>query len=86
MNKKLQKNCNKSHSYSLEVYNGRIKIKVDGYVMVTFNQLDFVGYYAYKDDSSLYGIEFYTKNTSIETNYKTKEVWLSVLKLLDENL
>lgn len=73
-------------TFELKIYNGRVKVYVDGYVMVTFNQIDFKGYYAFKDDSSLYGIDFYLKDTMIETAYKTKETWLSVLKLLDEKL
>ena len=69
--------------YRLTVLNGRYKIYVDNLPMVTFNQLDFKGFYAFKDDHSLYGIDFYLKDTVIETAYKTKEVWLGVLELLD---
>lgn len=77
----------KKHKYSLKIINGRVKVYIDGMVMVTFNQLDFKGYYAYKDDSSLHGIEFYLSNgVTIETNYKTKEVWTEILKLLDREL
>lgn len=71
---------------SLKVYNGRYKIYVDGLVMVSFNQLDFKGYYAFKDDHSLFGIDFYLKDTIIETAYKTREVWEDVLRLLDETI
>lgn len=70
----------------LKVLNGRVKIYVDGYVLVSFNQIDFKGYYAFKDDTSLYGIDIYLKDTMIETSYKTKEVWLAVLKIMDEKL
>lgn len=72
--------------YALTVFNGRYKIYIDGLVMVSFNQLDFKGFYAFKDDYSLYGIDFYLKDTVIETAYKTKEVWLGVLELLDKNI
>lgn len=71
---------------SLKVFNGRVKIYVDDYVMVSFNQIDFKGYYAFKDDTSLYGIDIYLKDTIIETSYKTKEVWLAVLRIMDEKL
>ena len=58
--------------------------------MATFNQIDYKGFYAFKDDEFLYGIDFYLLNIggplTIETSYKTKENWLGVLKLLDENL
>jgi len=76
----------KNSRYKLIVYNGRIKIYIDGFVYLSFNQIEFLGYYAFKDDTNLYGIDFYVKNTTIETAYKTKDVWLSILKLLDNNL
>lgn len=75
-----------SHKYKLVVYNGRVKIYIDDIVMVAFNQIDFKGFYAFKDDTSLYGIDFYLKDTTIETAYKTKTVWLDILKLLDKEL
>lgn len=69
--------------YKLSVINGRYKIYIDDLPMVSFNQIDFKGYYAFKDDHLLYWIDFYLKDTVIETTYKTKEVWMAVLKLLD---
>jgi len=52
--------------------------------MLSFNQIDFKGYYAFKDDHLLYGIDFYLAgNVTLETTYKTKEVWLGILTLLD---
>ena len=80
-----------NHTYDLKIYNGRIKVYVDGYVMFSFNQLDFKGYYAYKDDTLLYGIDIYLMNdkggsTTMEIYFKTKENWLNILKLLDKEL
>lgn len=72
--------------YRLDIYNGRVKIYIDDYVFLSFNQIDFKGYYAFKDDTKLYGIDFYLKDTIIETSYKTKEVWLDILQLLDKEL
>jgi hypothetical protein len=82
---------NKTHKYDLAIYNGRIKVYIDGYVAFTFNQIDFKGYYAYKDDTDLYGLDIYLMNekggaTTMEVYFKTKENWLNVLKLLDEKL
>jgi len=79
------------HTYKFITYNGRIKVYVDGYIMFTFNQLDFKGFYAYKDDVNLYGLDIYLMNdkggaTTMEVYFKTKENWLAVLKLLDENM
>lgn len=55
--------------------------------MVSFNQIDFKGYYAFKDDTKLYGIDIYlTNKVTIETSYKTKEVWTAILKLMDKEL
>ena len=81
----------KTHTYDFKIYNGRVKIYVDGYVMFTFNQIDFLGYYAYKDDTDLYGIDIYLLRegagaSTMEIYFKTKENWLNFLKLLDEKL
>lgn len=76
----------KKHKYTLSIINGRVKVYIDGLVMVTFDQLNFEGYYAFKSDSSLYGIDFYLKDTTIETSYKKKETWIEILKLLDREL
>jgi hypothetical protein len=78
-------------TYDFKIFNGRVKVYVDGYVMFTFNQIDFKGYYAYKDDTSLYGIDIYLMNekggaTTMEIYFKTRENWLGVLRLLDEKL
>ena len=75
-----------TQKFSLVVYNGRVKIYIDGTVFLSFNQIDFKGYYAFKDDTSLFGIDFYLKDTIIETSYKTKDVWLKVLELSDKEL
>jgi hypothetical protein len=82
---------NKEHTYDFKIYNGRVKIYVDGFVMFTFNQIDFLGYYAYKDDTDLYGIDIYllrekAGNATMEIYFKTKENWLNILKILDKNL
>lgn len=79
------------HEYSLKIYNGRVKVYVDGFVMFSFNQIDFAGYYAYKDDTDLYGLDIYlarekARQIQMEIYFKTKENWLGVLKLLDEKL
>lgn len=82
------------HTYDLKIFNGRIKVYVDGFVMFCFNQIDFKGYYAYKDDTSLYGIDIYLVESSggsggsatMEIYFKTKQNWLGVLGLLDKHL
>lgn len=79
------------HKYDLKIYNGRVKVYVDGYVMFTFNQIDFQGYYAYKDDTNLYGLDIYlirekASSSTMEIYFKTKENWLNILKLLDKHL
>lgn len=79
------------HKYDFKIFNGRVKIYVDDYVMFTFNQIDFLGYYSYKDDTDLYGIDIYllrekAGDSTMEIYFKTKENWLAILKLLDEKL
>lgn len=79
------------HKYEFKIYNGRIKVYVDGSVMFSFNQIDFLGYYAYKDDTNLYGLNIYLLRekagaSTMEIYFKTKDNWLAILKLLDENL
>jgi hypothetical protein len=81
----------KKHKRELKIYNGRVKVYVDGYVMFSFNQIDFAGYYAYKDDTSLYGLDVYLLRekagaSTMEVYFKTKENWLAILKLLDTHL
>lgn len=74
-------------TYKLEIYNGRVKVKIDGITFLSFNQIEFLGYYAFKDDTLLYGLDIYLKgNNIIETSYKTKETWLQILTLLDKEL
>ncbi len=75
------------HKYELKIYNGRIKVYIDGYVIVSFNQLEFLGYYNFKDDTDLYGCDIYMKGQNIiQVYFKTKPNWLSFIKLLDEHL
>lgn len=87
----MKKQLPKQHNCELKIYNGRVKVYVDGYVMFTFNQIDFKGYYSYKDDTDLYGIDIYLMNekggaTTMEIYFKTKEHWLNILALLDKHL
>lgn len=75
-----------SGRFKLTTFNGRFRIHVDGHVMLSFNQIDYKGHYAFKDDHLLYCIDFYLTSLPrpIETSYKTKEVWLGVLTLLNQ--
>ena len=87
----MKNNKTKQHKYDFKIYNGRVKVYIDSYVIFSFNQIDFAGYYAYKDCTELYGITIYMnreKAGAIEMDiyFKSKATWLSVLKLLDENL
>ena len=79
------------HTYELKIYNGRVKVYVDGFVMFSFNQIDFAGYYAYKDDTDLYGLDIYLNREKagpmqMEIYFKTKQNWMAILKLLDQHL
>lgn len=79
------------HQYAFKTWNGRVKVYIDGMLMLSFNQIDFKGLYAYKDDTNLYGLDLYLMNaeggaTTMEIAFKTKEVWLAVLALLDKNM
>lgn len=81
----------KQHSYDFKIYNGRVKVYVDGYVMFSFNQIDFAGYYSFKDCTDLYGITIYLNREKagpmeMDIYFKGKKNWLEILKLLDENL
>lgn len=87
----MKKQLKQKQEYTFKIYNGRVKFYIDGYVMFSFNQIDFLGYYAYKDDTNLYGLDIYLLRekagaSTMEIYFKTKENWLSILKLLDENL
>lgn len=69
--------------YSFKIYNGRVRLYVDGTLFFCFNQLDFMGLYAYKDDSDLYGLDIYLAETTMEIYFKTKAAWLKTLEILD---
>lgn len=79
-------NEERDNTYSFKTENGRVKVYVNDYVMFCFNQIDFKGYYAYKDDVNLFGLDIYMVDTTMEIYFKTKTNWLAVLKLLDENM
>jgi len=77
--------------FTFKIYNGRVKIYCDSFVMFSFNQIDFSGYYAFKDDSEILGITIYMNREGaspqeMDIYFKGKQNWLSVLSLLDENL
>lgn len=80
-----------NHKYELKIYNGRVKVYVDSYVMLSFNQIDFLGYYSFKDDTNLFGITLYFLRekagaSEMDVYFKTKQTWLDILRLLDEHL
>jgi hypothetical protein len=79
------------HNLQFKTQNGRVKIYVDGIVMFAFNQIDYAGHYAYKDDTNLYGLDIYLLRQGagqgqMEIYFKTKEHWLNIIKLLDDNM
>jgi hypothetical protein len=81
----------KQHEYTCKIYNGNVRIYVDGYTICAFNQLDYAGHYAYKDATNVYGLDIYLLREKagqgqMEIYFKTKSAWLAVLKLLDENM
>jgi hypothetical protein len=83
---------NKSKSkYDFKIFNGRVKIYYEGSVMFSFNQIDFLGYYFFKDDTKLYGctLHFLREGAGgheMDVYFKDKETWLAVNKLLDESI
>jgi hypothetical protein len=77
--------------YEFKIYNGRVKICYEGSVIFTFNQIDFLGYYFFKDDTNLYGMTLHflrekAGGHEMDVYFKSKETWLAVNKLLDENM
>lgn len=78
----------KEQEYSSKIYNGRVRLYVDGKLFFCFNQLDFRGLYAFKDDIDLYGLDIYLADnvggaTTMEIYFKTKTAWLKTLEILD---
>jgi hypothetical protein len=77
--------------FTFKIYNGRVKIYCNEYVIFTFNQIDFLSYYFFKDDSCIYGCTLHflrekSGHAEMDVYFKSKETWLAVNKLLDENL
>lgn len=65
-----------------------MRLYVEGTLFFCFNQLDFRGLYAYKDDTNLYGLDIYLMDkiggkTTMEIYFKTKEAWLKTLEIID---
>jgi hypothetical protein len=88
-----QKNVSEKvdNKYEFKTYNGRVKIYFNGSVIFTFNQIDFLAYYFFKDDVNLYGCTLYflregAGGHEMDVYFKDKETWLSVNRLLDENM
>lgn len=80
-----------NNKYEFKIYNGRVKICYQGCVMFTFNQIDFLSYYFFKDDTNLYGMTIHflrekAGHAEMDVYFKDKETWLAVNKLLDENM
>ena len=78
----------KAQEYTCKIYNGRVRIYISGRLFFCFNQLDFRGLYAYKDDTALYGLDIYLMDkiggeTTMEIYFKTKEAWLKTLDIMD---
>jgi len=74
--------------YTARIYNGRVRIYISGVLFFCFNQLDFRGLYAYKDDTSLYGMDIYLVDarggsTTMEIYFKTRAAWLRTLEVMD---
>jgi hypothetical protein len=81
----------KKHVYDFKIYNGRVKVYIDGLVMFSFNQIDFAGYYAFKDCTDLYGLTVYLNREKagpmeMDVYFKSKKTWKEILFLLDNNL
>jgi len=76
----------KPHTYTFKAYNGRCRVYIDGHLFFAFTQLEFVGLYAYKDDTNLYGLDLYLKTTTMEIYFKTREAWIAVMDLLEKSL
>jgi hypothetical protein len=77
--------------YAFKIYNGRVKIYINNYVIFSFNQIDFVGYYFFKDDTKLYGMTLHllrekAGHAEMDIYFKDKETWLAVNKILDTHL
>lgn len=78
----------KAAAYSSKIHNGRVRPYIEGRLFFCFNQLDFRGLYAYKDDTNLYGLDIYLADklggkTTMEVYFKTKDAWLTTLEILD---
>lgn len=72
--------------YTFELKEATVKIRINNSLVLSFNQLEYLGLYSYKDNRDWYGIDIYMKGTIIETYWNSKEKWLKILELLDKNL
>lgn len=62
-----------------------IRIYIDGFVHCLIQKKAFVGFSSYKQDG-IYYIEIWLKTKTVLLAHETRDLWLSILKLLDENI
>jgi hypothetical protein len=61
------------------------RIYIDGFIHCLIQKKSFVGFSSYKQDG-IYYVEVWLKTKTVLLAHETKEFWLEILKLLDENL
>lgn len=78
------------HKYRITTLNGRVKVYIDEILFLAFNQIDFKGLNSFKDDTNLYGVGILlmsqesSSTATLRVYFKSKQVWIEVLKLLDD--
>ena len=63
-----------------------LRLMIDELPCVYILRKEFVGFQSWKDDESMYVIEFYTKRNKITTEWNKKEKWDQILKEINDKL
>ncbi len=71
---------------SIEISHYFIKVYVNGLLHVMVKRNEFVGISSWSDGNSKYSIEYHTNQTSILTEFDSRENWERVLVVLNENI
>lgn len=64
------------------------KVRMNGMLQLSIPKEEFLGIYSYANGlkKKYYYIDINYRTTTVTTKYFTKELWLAVVKILDENI
>ena len=77
---------NKKLKYDFKLSNNRVRIYINDQLHILFDSSLFLGVDSYRDFDGLYGIDITLNGGIMKIKYEDREIWSSILKLIDTNL